>query len=154
MATVVVEGGVMSGARHTADFALEYERLILAVPGSPVEPMAALPNRLIQEKRAELCRGLEDVLASLPWYSVDGLREALEARAGIITKKAEQALEVLGPDARCIMEEVGTDPLHADDLSRRTGLEIPRVLSLLLHMEIEGLVEQLPGMRYVANYQP
>ncbi len=154
MATVVVEGGVMSGARHTADFALEYERLILAVPGSPVEPMAALPNRLIQEKRAELCRGLEDVLASLPWYSVDGLREALEARAGIITKKAEQALEALGPDARCIMEEVGTDPLHADDLSRRTGLEIPRVLSLLLQMEIEGLVEQLPGMRYVANYQP
>jgi len=153
VATVVVEGGMKSGARHTADFALEYERLILAIPGSPVEPMAALPNRLIREKRAELCRGLEDVLASLPWYSVDGLREALEARAGVITKKAEKALEALGPEARLIMETVGTDPLHVDDLSRRTGLDIPRVLSLVLQMEIEGVVEQLPGMRYVANYR-
>ena len=154
IATVVVEGGVKSGARHTADFALEYERLVLAVPGSPIEPMAALPNRLIREKRAELCRGLEDVLASLPHYTVDGLRDALDLRARILAKKAGKVLTSLGPDASLLMEQVGTDPLHVDDFCRLTSLDTPRVLSLLLQMEIEGLVEQLPGMRYVANYRP
>ncbi len=153
VATVVVEGGVKSGARHTADFALEYERLVLAIPGNPIEPMAALPNRLIREKHAELCRGLEDVLASLPHYTVDGLRDALDMRARILTKKAEQALTSLGPDARLLMEQIGTDPLHVDDLCRLTDLETSLILSLLLQMEIEGLVEQLPGMRYVANYR-
>ena len=52
------------------------------------------------------------------------------------------------------MEQIGTDPLHVDDLCRLTALETSRILSLLLQMEIEGLVEQLPGMRYVANYRP
>ncbi|MFC1499408.1 DNA-processing protein DprA [Candidatus Zixiibacteriota bacterium] len=154
IATVVVEGGVKSGARHTADFALEYERLVLAIPGNPIEPMAALPNRLIREKRAELCRGLEDVLASLPHYTIDGLRDAIDMRARMLTKKAGQALDLLGPDARQLMEQIGTDPLHVDDLCRLTALETSRILSLLLQMEIEGLVEQLPGMRYVANYRP
>ena len=93
------------------------------------------------------------MLASLPHYTVDGLRDALDMRARILTKKAEQALASLGPDARLLMEQIGTDPLHVDDLCRLTDLETSLILSLLLQMEIEGLVEQLPGMRYVANYR-
>lgn len=157
LATVVVEGGVKSGARHTADFAHDYGRVLLAVPGRPDDPMAALPNRLIREKRAELCRGLEDILASLPLYKVEGVRKALDERAEVLARKARKTLLSLGPDASTILVRIGepgNDPLHVDDICRLTGLDAPRVLALLLQMEIEGLVDQLPGMRYMANYIP
>ncbi len=150
-ATVVVEGGLKSGARHTAEFALEYGRVLLAVPGRPSDPQAALPNELIREKKAELCRGLEDVLVSLPLHQVDGVREAIDARAHILARKAEKALRALGSEAETLFRQLGSDPLHVDDLCNRTGMSPAAVLAALLQMEIEGLVEQLPGMRYVAN---
>lgn len=154
VATVVVEGGLKSGARHTADFALEYGKVLLAVPGRPYDPMSALPNQLIHEKKAELCRGLHDVLASLPHYQIGSVQQAIEARAELLGRKAEKALRLLGDDAAVILEKVSIDPLHVDDICRLTGMGAPRVLSLLLQMEIEGVVEQLPGMRYTANYMP
>lgn len=152
-ATVVVEGGVKSGARHSADFAFDYGRAVLAVPGRPSDLMAALPNRLIRDKRAELCRDASDVLASLRPDQVDGVRRALDARARLLTLQAERALRVLGPDAERILSVMDGEPVHVDDLCGRTGLEAARIIALLLQLEIEGVVEQLPGMRYVPNYR-
>jgi DNA processing protein len=153
-ATVVVEGGVKSGARHSADFAFDYGRVVLAAPGRPSDLMAALPNRLIREKRAELCRDASDVLASLRPDQVDGVRRALETRAQLLALQAERALDALGPDAGQILSVMDGEPVHVDELCGRTGLEAARVIALLLQLEIEGVVEQLPGMRYVPNYRP
>lgn len=50
--TIVVEGMQKSGTRLTADFALSEGRDVGAVPGSPLNPLAATPNRLIQDGAA------------------------------------------------------------------------------------------------------
>lgn len=153
VATVVVEGGLKSGARHTADFALEYGRVLLAVPGRPTDQQSALPNQLIREKKAELCRGVEDIVASMPMHQVDGVQQAIDVRARVLARKAEKLLRALGPEAITLFEKLGDDPLHVDDLCGLTGLSPSSVLALLLQMEIEGIVEQLPGMRYVPNFR-
>jgi len=152
-AVVVVEGGAGSGARHTAEFAFEYGRVVLAVPGRPTDSQSALPNQLIRDRRAELCRGLEDVLASLPLHTVDGVQREIDKRARALVRRAERVLKVLGPDARTVFEQLGSEPRHVDDICGTTGLSASTVLALLLRMEIEGLVEQLPGTRYVPNLQ-
>ncbi len=152
-ATIVVEGGIKSGARHTSDFALDYGRVVLAVPGRTTDPMSALPNQLIREGRAEVCRDLADLLVSLPLHMDDGIREAMNAQAQILSRKAEKVLKKLGSDAEIVFKQIGNDPLHVDQLCTATGLSSPAVLTILLQLEIEGIVEQLPGMRYVSNLQ-
>ena len=150
-ATVVVEGREDSGARHTADFAFEADRTVLAVPGRPDDPLAGLPNRLLREDGAAVCRHSADLLASVDPGMAEGVERALRARAAVLRQRAAEALEALGPDARSVMERLDGDPRHVDEVARSTGLPIQRVLELLLHMELEGLVEQVPGMRYLAN---
>ncbi len=153
LATVIVEGKEDSGARHTAAFAVTYDRPVLAVPGTPFTEQAALPNELLRTGAA-VCRGAYDVLANLPAWKISGLQNALAARAEILRKQAEAALKALGPEARTIISALPDEPLHVDGICRLTRLEPARVLSLLLQMEMEGIVEQLPGMRYVPNYRP
>lgn len=150
-ATVVVEGRENSGARHTAEYAFEADRTVLAVPGRPDDPLAGLPNRLLREEGAAVCRHAADLLASVDPRLAEGVERALEARALLLRQRAREALEALGPDARTVMGRLDGEPRHVDEVARQSGLPVQRVLELLLHMEMEGLVEQIPGMRYVAN---
>ncbi len=150
-ATVVVEGREDSGARHTARYAFDEDRTVLAVPGRPDDPLAGLPNRLLREEGAAVCRHSADLLASVDPRFARGVEQALKARALLLRQRALEAMEALGSDARRIMERLEGDPHHVDELARWTQLPVQRVLELLLHLELEGLVEQYPGMRYVAN---
>ena len=60
-AVVVVEGRATSGALHTAAFALDLGRDVLAVPGEAGRPLSAGPHRLLRDG-AHLCESPGDVL--------------------------------------------------------------------------------------------
>src|SRR5512136_339040 len=49
LGVLVVEGDESSGARITADFALEHGRDVFAVPGNILQRSSRLPNKLIQQ---------------------------------------------------------------------------------------------------------
>ncbi len=53
-AVVIVEGGARSGALHTAAFAVDLGRDVLAVPGEAGRPLSAGPHRLLRDG-AHLC---------------------------------------------------------------------------------------------------
>ncbi len=61
---VMVEAAERSGSLITANYALEQGREIFAVPGSPLDPRAKGPNRLIRDG-ATLIENAEDVLTVL-----------------------------------------------------------------------------------------
>ena len=62
MGTIIVEGANRSGARHTANYALEYNRDLFAVPHNANTAAGQLPNRLIGDG-AKITRGAFDVLS-------------------------------------------------------------------------------------------
>lgn len=134
-AVVVVQAGRRSGARITADLALELGREVFAVPG-PVGPDASRGVHGLLREGAALATGAADVV------------EALDDRAA----PGRDRLAVLfGPDAPAAAElcsGLSAGPRHADDLAAGAGLEPPAAAALLTRLELEGMVRGLPGGRY------
>ena len=135
LGAVVVEAGRRSGALITADYAVEQGRDVFAVPGNIFNRNSQGCNRLIQQG-AKLILRVEDILEEL---NLTMVAQQLELRAVVPENETESL--VLG--------FLSGDPLHVDELVRRTALPISEVSSTLALMELKGMVRQVGGMNYV-----
>jgi DNA processing protein len=142
---VVVEAAEGSGSLITARFALEQNREIFAVPGSPLDPRARGTNRLIREG-ATLIESAEDVLGVLrPILSRD-FREP--GRATEPPPYDAAALEIEADRIRALLvEALGPAPVAVDELIRLTGAPAAAVLTVLLEMELAGRLARHSGNR-------
>jgi DNA processing protein len=50
---------------------------------------------------------------------------------------------------RKIFEIVGDYPVHMDDIVRQANMDAGNVAAILMKMELEGIVRQLPGRLFV-----
>jgi len=135
---LIVEAAEGSGSLITADFALEQGREVFAVPGPVYAETSGGVNRLLKEG-AHLVTGPTDILDVLwPGTPSRGQRQ-----------KEDSLLEKLSGTALTVYRNLGREPLHIDELARKTGLTPMDLSAILLHLELQGGVEQLPGMRYL-----
>jgi DNA processing protein len=140
LGTIVVEAGERSGALITADFALEQNREVFAVPGNINSHASKGTNRLIQQG-AKLVRCVGDVLEELNLTMVPQQVAVQMA----LPESAEEA---------ALLQHLSPQPIHVDDLSRACGLPSAQVSSTLTLMELKGMVQQVGGMRYVLSREP
>ncbi|MCJ7723110.1 MAG: hypothetical protein MUP03_03155, partial [Anaerolineales bacterium] len=49
-----------------------------------------------------------------------------------------------------VLDALGNEPLHIDEIRNQTGLPIEKVSASLVMMELKGMVRQVGGMHYVA----
>ncbi len=135
--TVVVEAAERSGALITADFALDQNRDVMAVPGNVVNILSRGTHRLIKQG-ARLVEGAGDVLDELGVEKLFPVQEtAGESRLKM--SKEEEALYSL----------LSLDPVALDELIDRSGFLPQKVMAALMYLEIKGLVRQMPGKFYV-----
>jgi DNA processing protein len=135
LGTVVVEAGLPSGARITADFAAEQGREVFAMPGNVFNRGSRGTNLLIQQGAKLVCNAA-DVLEELNLTMVS---EQAQARA-IIPENDTEAL---------LLAYLSAEPVHVDELRRAVQLPIAQVSSTLALMELKGMVRQVGGMNYV-----
>lgn len=144
--TVVVEGKITSGSLITAKLALEQGREVGAVPG-PIDSILSEGPLFLLESGAFLARRVEDILEHLP----PGL--SLECQPGV-NKQGLDAdgkslyKEGIGGDREKILKLLGSSEIAFDELLRQAKIEGPALLRLLAELEIDGLVEALPGQNY------
>ena len=140
---VVVEAAEGSGSLITARFALEQNREIFAVPGSPLDPRAKGTNRLIREG-ATLTETADDVIAAL--QPIIG-RELREPEGGCDLAPLDgRALEAEADRVRGIIEQaLGPAPVEVDELIRLTKAPAAVVLTVLLEMELAGRITRHSG---------
>jgi len=137
LGTLVVEAGFRSGALLTVTHALEQNREVFAVPGSTLSERSKGTNWLIQQG-AKLVLDVEDILEEL---NIAGLG-------------AQLGLSAPTPDPGTVESELlnmlCTEPVHMDEITRRSGEPSSVVSATLTMLELGGLVRQSGSMLYVA----
>lgn len=125
---IVTEAAERSGSLHTARFALELGKTVMAVPGPITSPYSSGTNRLIQSG-AYAVLSPEDVLGVL------GLSGP--AKASYLPENEVEAR---------ILSLLSNKPSPVNDLISNSGLETPVLQTHLTILELKGAVEVSAGV--------
>ena len=137
LGTLVVEAAMQSGSLITARLAAEQGREVFAIPGSIHNPLAKGCHRLIR-LGAKLVESVEDILEELQIIPIEAATE----------KKphfSAENTEILAPEYRHLLDNIGYDPISVDVLIERCGLTPETVSSMLLILELRGYISSAVG---------
>jgi DNA processing protein len=141
---VVVEAALRSGSLITARLAGEQGREVFAIPGSIHSPLARGCHALIRQG-AKLVETARDILEELgPLVQV----QMGTAPAQDIANDSGGPQSKENPEYEKIFAHLGHDPVDVDTLVDRSGLTPEVISSMLLQMELYGLIEACPGGKY------
>ena len=129
---VVVEASARSGALVTARLALEQGREVFAVPGRADSELSYGANDLIKQG-ATPATSADDIVSAFGWQKSEGV------------SKASLDLSQLDRAERSLYETLSIQPIHVDELGRKSGLGPARTTELLLNLEIKGFIMRKPG---------
>jgi DNA processing protein len=145
---LVVEAAPRSGSLITARCGLDYNREVMAIPGSPLDPRSAGTNNLIKQG-ATLVEGVDDIveaLASLPQQMPREMAGQMAEPSYAIYDYAENTAESAPEDTLTLLEQkLGTAPIQLDELARETALPIHTLQPALLELELAGRLTRHPG---------
>lgn len=146
LGVVIVEAAEKSGSLITARMALEQDRQVFAVPGSPLSGRARGSNRLLKEG-AKLVECVEDVIEELAPQLVLRGPASTEPQTGLPLRAAAiERASARSADVKAVLECLKDgQKLHIDSIIESCGLDAKNVLRFLLELELQGLVEQHPG---------
>lgn len=131
--TLVVEADLDSGSLITANFALEQNREVFAVPGPIFSDVSRGTNNLIK-KGAKLVASAADILQEL---NLD------------LTPVPEFIVEEEISDAeQIIIDNLTREPIHIDDLTRQLAIPASEVSATLVMLEMKGRVKSLGGAKF------
>ncbi len=137
--TLVVESGYSGGSIHTAQFASSYNRVVMAVPGRVTDKCSVGTNTLIRNREAQLVLSVEDIIRELMWDLDADVGAKPKAQPTRLTNDELKLLELI-PQGEAIAIEL---------IFERSDLDMGAVSALLIGMELDGVVRQLPGNRYI-----
>jgi len=145
LGVVIVEAAERSGSLITARMALEQDRQVFAVPGSPLSGKSRGSNRLLKEG-ARLVECVEDVIEDLAPQLASATKTARVDSAAERKTSSNPPTQPICKDAKLILDSLRDDErLHADAIIESSGLDAKTVLRFLLDLELQGLVRQHPG---------
>lgn len=138
-ATLVVESGPRGGSLITADIANSYDREVMAVPGRPGDARSVGCNKLVQDSKAHLVLGAEDVLRLMDW--LPGKRPRAAQQTSMFND--------LPPEEQALMDVIrARGKVDIDTLCTEAKVPAQRAVALLLGLEFSGAVRALPGRIY------
>lgn len=161
---LVVEADERSGALITARQACDdHGRPVFALPGRVDNPLSAGPHKLIRDG-AILTTKLEDILEALgplPQEAVepmlfnegDNSPASASAPADPLARASESSpqpsdLNGLSSSQRAIMDVIGKEEMHVDQIVERTALPVQTVLQDLTFLCLRGQLRRVDGHTY------
>ena len=134
-ATIVIESADKGGSLITANLANDYNRDVFAVPGRITDKYSQGCNNLIKTQRAHLLSSAADILYILNW-DMDKKEKTIQKQLFIDLEPVEQKVFDF-------LQKNGKEQM--DIIALTCELPIFKVSSILLNMELKGVVRPLPG---------
>lgn len=133
---VVIESGCKGGSMVTAELANGYNRDVFAYPGRVSDSKSSGCLQLIQNNKASLLKGAEDLLNFMGW--TDSKPKKAPSQREIFVQLNEQEKILVD-----ILKE--TEAIHIDEVYQKSGLSAGTVASITLALEMRGVIQSLPG---------
>ena len=141
LGVVVVEAAKQSGSLITAHIALEQNREVFAVPGSPLDQRSEGGNHLIQQG-ARLITNADDIIEGLGRIDPSVDQMLLEPDWSATDPFDD---EPSADDRARLMQALSVTPISIDALMAATNLSVSTVQTLLLELDLAGRIEWSSG---------
>ncbi len=134
-ATLVIESAEKGGSLVTAEIANSYNRDVFAVPGRPEDIQSVGCNNLIKTQKAQLITSAADLVYHLNWQPEEVFKPVQKQLFVELTDEERSIWHLLSKNGK---EEL-------DLIALNCGMPTFKTASLLLNMELKGVVRPLPG---------
>ena len=138
---VVVESALKGGALITADIADSYDRDVFAFPGRAGDLFSEGCNHLIKNNKANLILDVADIRYVMRWDTDVKMPNKQMRLFREFNSDEQLVLNAFGPD----------EVVHIDKIITETNMSLPKLASVLLSLEFDGVLSALPGKRYRKN---
>lgn len=135
-ATIVIESAEKGGSLVTADIANSYNRDVFAVPGRTTDSQSVGCNNLIKYQKAQMLTNPMDIPYILNWQLEDNKKPAIQKQLFVELEVDEKAIYNYLKD---------NSKQQLDTIALECEMPIFKVASLLLNMELKGVIRPLPG---------
>lgn len=140
-ATIVVESNKKGGSLITADLANSYNREVFAVPGRIYDSNSIGCNMLIEENKAALLQSADSFIRFMGW-------DVIDVKAKIKNKQQQLFFDLTNEEQLIIKVLAEKENLHINVLASETQLSMSTLLSMLLMMEMKGVIKAATGNIY------
>ena len=138
---LVVEASPKSGSLITARLALEQGRDVFAIPGNVYSFKSRGTNNLLKNG-AQLVESADEIIEQMQ-FKVNAYKQTDE--------EENNKIKCTGPDAQTVYALLQKEPAHIDEIIIKSGLSSSQISSALLELEINSLINQLPGKRFARH---
>ena len=135
-ATIVIESAKKGGSLVTADIANSYDREVFALPGRASDSQSQGCLNLIKTQQAHLFTSAADLIYMLNWDLEESKPKPRQTQLFLeLTDEEKMIFDFLN----------GKDKELLDTISIACKLPTFKIASLLLNMEMKGIIRPLPG---------
>ncbi|MGI9392776.1 MAG: DNA-processing protein DprA [Parvibaculales bacterium] len=142
LVVIIVEASLRSGSLITARLAADQGRLVMAVPGSPLDARCHGSNKLLREGAQIVERSADIIDALSPMLQTPLTEPSYEA--SIHNQAPEEPTQSIREK---IIGLLGPTPIEIDVLAEQSGAHIGEVLWVILTLELAGQISRSPGAR-------
>ena len=138
-AIIIVESGSKGGSLVTADIANSYDRDVFAFPGKTSDIFSKGCNDLIQQNKAHLLQSAEDIVKHLNWDVTRKIKKKQPKKLFVELDESEQKIY------NYLKEK---EQQLLDVISLETKIPVYQLSSILLQLELKGVIKPLPGKMF------
>ncbi len=148
LGVLVVEAGKGSGSLITANYALDQGKEVFAIPGNISSAVSSGTNELIKSG-AKVVTGIDDIIEELAPVLKGFLNISPTANVSGREPAGQAGLKAaLASEERRVVDALGPEPVHIDELARQLGMGASHIMGVLLQLELKGIVKQVAGKKF------
>ncbi len=139
-ALLVVESDIKGGSMITARMAFDYNKDVFAIPGRIEDKYSRGTNSLIKNTIAYLTENAGDIARMMNWTKTTEVTAVQMQMFAELDKNEQKVFDIL--------KNSENESMSVDEIHHTSQFTMGELASILLNLELKGMIENMPGARY------